>query len=148
MEAAHLTDHAKRIVEIEREALVARFEEMEAFQTRLAALLEAATAEVEAGRRALRRMDEILGRAPQIPIEDLDAELTGRRLREVAVAVLRRSEHVDRPIHYIEWQRLVEDIGVTIGGKNPTATFLTQITQSAEVESVRPRSGLFRLKSA
>jgi hypothetical protein len=37
--------------------------------------------------------------------------------------------------------------GVRIGGKDPTATFLTQIVKSADIESVRPRSGLYRLKA-
>ena len=51
-------------------------------------------------------------------------------------------------IHYTEWLQLLSDEGIRVGGKDPRATLLTQINKSPYVEVVRPRSGLYRLKSA
>jgi hypothetical protein len=98
--------------------------------------------------RLLRQMDEVLGLAPQLAIEDLAGEIRGQRLREVAVDVLRQRRGVGVVIHYTDWLELVVREGVQVGGKNPTATFLTQIAKAPQVESVRPRSGLYRLRAA
>ncbi len=96
----------------------------------------------------LRQIDEMLGLAPQMPMEALVEELKGRRLRGAAVEILRQRRGVGVAIHYKEWFALLEETGVRIGGKNAVATFLTQISEASQVESVRPRSGLYRLTSA
>jgi len=93
-------------------------------------------------------MDEVLGLAPQLAIEDIGGELRGQRLRAVAVEVLRRRRGVGVEIHYTDWFDLLVREGIRVGGKNPAATFLTQIGKAPEVEAVRPRSGLYRLRAA
>lgn len=112
----------------------------------LQALIDEVEVELRQSSSALQQADEILGIAPEIPIEFLDREVRGRRLQEVAIRVLRSARREDEPIHYKEWFKLVSDRGVRISGKDPAANFLTQIAASPDIESVKPRSGLFRLR--
>lgn len=93
-------------------------------------------------------MDEMLGLAPQLSLEESDNGLRGRRLREIAVELLKKRKRPGEEIHYREWYELLGGAGLTIAGKDPLATFLTQIARAPGVESVRPRSGLYRLKVA
>jgi hypothetical protein len=131
----------------ERKAVTKRVRDLQAQSDRLHSLVERAEAELGSAQRLLRQIDEAVGRAPQLPLEVLDDELRGRRLREVAVELLRLHRGVGSIIHYKQWFALLEDAGVRVGGKNPVATFLTQIAKAPQIESVRPRSGLYRLKS-
>jgi hypothetical protein len=114
----------------------------------LHAVVEQVDGDLASAERLLQRMDEVLGLAPQLAIEDLGEELRGQRLREVAVEVLRLRRGVGVVIHYTEWFELLVREGVRVGGKDAAATFLTQIRKAPEVESVRPRSGLYRLRAA
>lgn len=113
----------------------------------LQALVAEVNAELAAAERLLRQMDEVLGLEPQLPLDALSDELRGRRLRDVAVQVLRAQRAAGAVIHYTEWFDMVAEAGVRVGGKNPVATFLTQIAKAEDVESVRPRSGLYRLRA-
>ncbi len=143
-----LSDLAREIIEAERNTVAERVEELRGLAGNLERLLEKTNDELRVSGRLLRQMDEMLQLTPQLPFDTLGEELTGRRLREVAVEVLRGKRDIGEEIHYKEWLRLLTEAGVRVGGKNPTATFLTQIMKSADVESVRPRSGLYRLKVA
>jgi hypothetical protein len=120
--------------------------------TREAEALRSLTAEVDEelrkSARVLQHAEELLGLAPQIPLDDLHGELRGRRLREIAVELLRARKGERAEIHYLEWLELLQSTGARVGGKNPAATFLAQIAGAPEVESVRPRSGVYRLKTA
>lgn len=98
--------------------------------------------------RLLRHIDEMLGLAPQLSLEALHGELRGRRLREIAVELLRQKKGVGAVVHYRDWYELVLEAGLRVAGKDPLATFLTQIARAPGVESVRPRSGLYKLRSA
>ena len=109
----------------------------------LRAQIEELRSLAEEDARVLRLMDEMLGMAPERP----RVELRGRRLREVAVEVLRESGFVDVAIHYRDWYDLLLSKGFVVGGSDPIATFLTQITRASGVESVRRRSGLYRLSA-
>jgi hypothetical protein len=103
--------------------------------------------EVETNARLLRQMDEMLGLSPQLSLEWLHGELRGHRLQEIAVQLLREKKGVGTIVHYRDWYDLVVDAGARVAGKDPVATFLTQIARAPGVESVRPRSGLYRLRA-
>ena len=123
----------------------ARLAELRAQSQRLHDLAEQLDRDVEEATRLLRRMDEMLGLAPQLALE-MDGELRGRKLQEVAVQLLRDQPRPGATVHYREWYELLVDAGVRVAGKDPLATFLTQIARADAVESVRPRSGLYRLR--
>lgn len=114
----------------------------------LRSLLGLVEADLQRNEHMLQSMEELLGLAPEIPVSLLTEELRGKHLREVAIALLREKKGEGQAIHYRDWLRLVTDAGVKVGGRDPAATFLTQISSAAEVESVRPRSGMYRLKAA
>jgi len=143
-----LSEEARSVIAAEREAVALRVADLRRQSESMRAVVEQVDRDLASAERLLRRMDEVLGLAPQLAIEDLGGELRGQRLREVAVEVLRQRRGVGVVIHYTEWFELVVREGVQIGGKNPTATFLTQISKAPQVESVRPRSGLYRLRAA
>jgi hypothetical protein len=143
-----LSEEARAVVAAEREAVAVRVADLRRQSESINAVAEQVDRDLASAERLLRQMDEVLGLAPQLAIEDLGPELRGRRLREVAVAVLRERRGAGVVIHYTEWFDLVAHEGVQIGGKNPAATFLTQISKAPEIESVRPRSGLYRLRAA
>ncbi len=136
------------MIAAERESVVLRVAELRRQSESLHAVVEQVDGDLGSAGRLLRRMDEVLGLAPQLAIEDIGGELRGQRLREVAVEVLRRRRGVGVEIHYTDWFDLLVREGIRVGGKNPAATFLTQIGKAPEVEAVRPRSGLYRLRAA
>jgi hypothetical protein len=140
-----ISDHLQAQVRRERAAVVARVEELRDQSRRLHALTERVDAELEETLRLKRGMDEMLGLAPQLSIDAFDGELRGRRLREIAVDILRESEFAQGVVHYRDWYELVLSAGIRVAGKDPLATFLTQVARAEEVVSVRPRSGLYRL---
>jgi hypothetical protein len=145
---ANLSEEAAAIVERERAQVAARVHDLrrqsEAFHTLVAEI----DADLTQQERTLRHMDELLGLAPQLALEANHEELRGQRLREIAVELLRQRCGAEAEIHYLDWLALLEAEGIRVGGKSRTATFLTQIRKAGEVESVRPRSGIYRLKSA
>lgn len=104
--------------------------------------------EVERNARLLRQMDEMLGLAPQLSLEWMHGELRGRQLQEIAVQLLREKKGIGAVVHYRDWYGLLVDAGGRVAGKNPVATFLTQVARAPNVESVKPRSGLYRLRAA
>jgi hypothetical protein len=83
--------------------------------------------------------------ADQLSIVGLSDQLRGERLREVATEVLWRHHCAGDVVHYKQWFELVVADGHRIGGKNPTATFLTQVARVESVERVGRRSGLYKL---
>jgi hypothetical protein len=91
-------------------------------------------------------MDEMTGLAPQLSL-DAHGDLRGQKLQEIAVELLRRKKGTGAVVHYKEWYDLFLASGLRVGGRDPVATFLTQIGRAPSVESVRPRSGLYRLRA-
>ena len=96
----------------------------------------------------IRELGEILELEDQLSTVDLSDELRGERLRAIAAEVLWRNFRAGEVVHYRQWFDLVVADGYRIGGKNPTATFLTQVARVDSVERVGRRSGLYRLVSA
>lgn len=129
----------------ERELVAARYDELQEQSRRLHALAQKVDAEVSETARLLRGIDEMLGLAPQLCLETGDAELRGKRLREIAVELLRQRRVPGEAIHYREWYEVLTAAGFRVAGRDPLATFLTQVARAEDVESVRPRSGLYRL---
>jgi hypothetical protein len=145
---AHLSTKARAVVERERDIVIARVADLRRQSESLHGVVDQVDRDLQSTERLLRQMDEMLGLAPQLALESVHEEIRGQRLRDIAVEVLRVRRGLGVVIHYTDWLRLLEDEGIRVGGKNPTATLLTQIAKSPHVESVRRRSGLYRLKSA
>jgi hypothetical protein len=145
---ANLSEHVREAVERERELVAQRLAELRDQAARLHVLVEQVDAEVAKNARLLRQMDEMLGLAPQLSLEALQGELRGQRLREIAVELLRQKKGIGVIVHYREWYELLLEAGLRVAGRDPIATFLTQIARAPGVESVRPRSGLYRLRAA
>jgi hypothetical protein len=143
-----LSEGAREVIAAERETVALRVAELRRQSDSLHAIVEQVDDDLVSAERLLRRMDEVLGLAPQLALDAIAGELRGQRLREVAVAVLRQRCGAGVEIHYTDWFDLVAREGIRVGGKNPAATFLTQIAKAPEVEAVRPRSGLYRLRAA
>jgi hypothetical protein len=143
-----LSDVSREILEREREAAAGRVEQLEHESAALRVLGAHVEEELDKARCTLRDTEELLGLAPQVPLEALNGELRGRRLRELAVSLLRERRGEEAEIHYREWLELLQAAGVRVGGKDPAATFLAQISAAPEIESVQPRSGRYRLKTS
>jgi hypothetical protein len=111
-------------------------------------LIETVEADLAASTRLLHQLDEMLGNAPQLSITPSDEALRGQRLRDVAIQVLKRHKGEATAVHYREWYELVVHDGHRVAGKDPIATFLTQVSRAPEVEPVGRRSGLYRLRAA
>ena len=126
--------------------MAGRLEALREQSARLHELVDRVEAEALEAERVLRRMDELLGLAPQLSL-DAHSELRGQKLQEIAVELLREKRGIGVEVHYREWFDLVVGAGLRVGGRDPVATFLTQIGRAASVESVRPRSGLYRLRA-
>jgi hypothetical protein len=60
--------------------------------------------------------------------------LRGARIRETAVRVLAANSQPDAPVHYRDWFELLTSQGFMPAGKDPLATFLTQIGRSPVVQ--------------
>lgn len=148
MAVVHLSDHVRDAVEREREVVVQRLAALRSQAERLHAVVAEVDRDVEETARLLRQIDEMLGLAPQLSLEALHGDLRGQRLREIAVEVLRNKKGPGSIVHYREWYELLLETGLRVAGKDPLATFLTQIARAPGVESVRPRSGLYRLRAA
>lgn len=143
-----LSEEFKATAVAERESLLRRHEECQLRAEHHAELAAEATREAQRYARAIREIGELLGVEDQLSIATLHDELRGERLREVAAVVLWRHFTEGDVVHYKQWYDLVIAEGHLIGGKNPAATFLTQVARVETVERVGRRSGLYRLLAA
>lgn len=132
----------------EREKLIVKYEACRSRSEHHAQLAADAAREAEGYARTIRELGELLEIEDQLSIVDLSEQLRGERLREVAAEVLWRHHHAGDVIHYRDWFDLVVADGHQIGGKNPSATFLTQVARVESVEKVGRRSGLYKLVAA
>lgn len=132
----------------ERESLLARYEECRGRSEHHAELASDAAREAERYARTIRELGELLELEDQLSIVALSDELRGERLRGVAAEVLWRHFSAGDVVHYKQWFELVVADGHRIGGKNPAATFLTQVARVDSVERVGRRSGLYKLVAA
>lgn len=132
----------------ERDELVRRFHAARERADELTAEAAESAAEADRYLRAAREIGELLGLEDQLSLVEAGSELRGQRLREVAEQVLRRNFREGDIVHYKAWASLVVDEGYSIGGKNPAATFLTQIASSNSVTRVGRRTGRYRVRPA
>ncbi|HEX2233809.1 MAG TPA: hypothetical protein VHG69_10645 [Thermoleophilaceae bacterium] len=132
----------------ERKTLVARIEQEREQLERMQSIVANLEERLVHDERMLGEIDSVLGRAPQLRLEDADVRLRGRRLEEVAIAVLAEGRGRGAEIHYREWFELVRSNGHLVAGRDPLNTFLTQINRSASIEKVGRRTGRYRLSGA
>jgi hypothetical protein len=126
-------------------ALCARIRDQRAQADRLRGLADRIEEQTARDEGLLQEMEEILGLAPQMRFEALDRRLGGRRLREIALAVLKELPDSGREIHYRDWYALLEAAGYGVAGRDPLATFLAQIRRIDIVEPIGGRSGRYQL---
>lgn len=82
--------------------------------------------------------------APEPTVTNGDTVLRGARIREAAVRVLAANSQPDAPVHYRDWFELLTSQGFMPAGKDPLATFLTQIGRSPLVQRTTT-SGMYVL---
>src|SRR4051794_11038972 len=132
----------------ERDLLAARLAEAQERIEHFETLAGEAREDARSLADSIRAIEEVAGLAPQMAMCEISEELRGQRLREVALEVLRRLSASGDPVHYRLWFEALVESGYRISGRDPLATFLTQVTRIDEVESVGRRSGLYRLRIA
>jgi hypothetical protein len=143
-----LSDSFVDVANVEREQLAAQLAEVQARIEHFETLAIEARAEAESLARLIRDLEEVLGIAPQIAMCEIDEELRGERLREVALAVLREKAGDGTPIHYRDWFKALTQAGYRVMGRDPLACFLTQVSRIDRVQKIGRRSGLYRLRVA
>jgi hypothetical protein len=142
-----LSDDFKETAALERSRLLSRYEACLAEKEHHAERADAAAVEADRLARTIREIGELLGIEDQLSITELHDDLRGERLREVASKVLWQHFQEGDVVHYKQWFDLVVADGHRIGGKNPAATFLTQVARVSTVERTGRRSGLYKLKA-
>lgn len=143
-----LTDDFVAAAKAEREHLAARLAEAQERVEHFEACAAEARDEAESLARLIRDLEEMLGMASQIAMCEIDEELRGERLREVALDVLHEKAGDGTPIHYREWFAALNEAGFRVVGKDPLASFLTQVSRIDRVEKIGRRTGLYRLRLA
>jgi len=146
--AESASNHFLEAAQAERDLLVARLSGAQERVEHLEALAAEASDEVRALAASIRAIEEVAGLAPQLAICELSEELRGERLREVALEVIQRLSSSGDAVHYRIWFKALLESGFRVSGRDPLATFLTQITRIDKVESLGRRSGLYRLRVA
>jgi hypothetical protein len=117
------------------------------------------TVELQSELKQQAALLEQLARPRQLALEDSSARpdageerdeeppngyLKGARIRAVAVRLLAASEQAGQPVHYSVWFASLGRAGFGVAGRDPLATFLTQISRSPVVEKT-DGPGLYRL---
>lgn len=143
-----LSDEFVAAATAEREALVARLTEAEERVAHFDSLAESARADAASFAASIRAIEEMVGLSPQIAMCEISEELRGERLREVAMTVLDERFANGDPIHYRAWFDALVESGYRVSGRDPLASFLTQVSRIERVEKVGKRSGLYRLRVA
>lgn len=129
----------------ERKVLLARIEQQQEQLGRLQNIVARVAERLAHDENVLHEINCVLGQSPQLRIQDADVRLRGRRLEEIAVAILADERGTGVDVHYREWFELLRHHGHLVGGKEPLNTFLAQINRSRSVEATGGRTGLYRL---
>jgi hypothetical protein len=143
-----LSQRLREAATAERALVAKRVDDLREQACRLRELAEGVETDLAATTRLLHQLDEMLGDTPQLSLTPSDETLRGQRLRDVAIQVLKHHKGEATAVHYREWYELVVHDGHRIAGKDPVASFLTQVSRAPEVEPVGRRSGLYRLRTA
>jgi hypothetical protein len=133
---------------VERDLLATRLVEAQERAEHFETLAAEAREEAKSRADSIRAIEEVTGLAPQLAMCEISEELRGERLREVALEVLQRLSASGDPVHYRIWFEALVQAGFRVSGRDPLASFLTQITRIDNVERVGRRSGLYRLRVA
>jgi chromosome segregation ATPase len=116
--------------------------------------------QIEARRDAIRRRLSLLARLAHVPVEpgeslerapvassarvrqlrdpSRERSLQGGEIREAAVRAALAAGMRSRALHYRDWFELLGRQGLTVAGKRPEATFLTQLGRSPVVRRAGP----------
>jgi hypothetical protein len=132
----------------EREALIESIEAQRGRLERFEGIVETLNERLEHDDYLLGELDGLLGTAAQLRLETLDPRLHGKRLEEVAIAVLREDLGAGVEVHYRDWFELLRARGHRVKGKAPLDTFLAQINRSSSIERIGRRTGRYRLARA
>ena len=148
-EQADLARHRERLTR-ERERLTRELRQVDdalsATERRLEVLAELAgsprhPAEAELGLVRPPAGDDTAGAPPE---DDTRPVLRGPAIREAAVrALLAQPERIDA-LHYRRWYELLLEAGFSVGGKDPVAVFLTQLSRSPLVRKTST-SGVYEV---
>jgi hypothetical protein len=130
---------------VERRELLGRIEHEREQLERLQCIVARLSDRLAHDERTLEEIDSVLGRSPQLRLEDADLRLRGRRLEQVAVELLEAELGAEAEVHYREWFELLRSRGHLVAGKEPLNTFLSQINRSEAVERIGRRTGRYRL---
>ncbi len=84
------------------------------------------------GEHASRRLEALPD--PRGAVSNGATLLKGASIRKAAVRVLAATHERERPVHYRDWFALLTAQGFLPGGKDPLATFLTQVSRSPLVK--------------
>lgn len=129
----------------ERKTLLARIEQEREQLQGLQAIVANLEERLSHDERMLEDINSVLGKSPQLRLDDADIRLRGRRLEAVAIEVLSAERGPDAEVHYREWFELLRARGHLVAGKEPLNTFLTQINRSDVIHKVGKRTGRYRL---
>jgi hypothetical protein len=144
-----LSDEFRQTAIAERDKLIGRYEHARNRHEEFLVQANETALEAERYLKTIRELGELLGIEDQLSITELTPELRGVRLREIAAeTVFRHFKPGDPPFHYKQWLELVVAEGHRIGGKNPAATFLTQVARVDGIERVGRRTGLYQVANA
>jgi hypothetical protein len=132
----------------ERQSLLGRIEQQREQLEGMRRIVGELEARLVQDEHVLREIDEVLGREPQLRLDDANMRLRGRRLEEVALKVLLEEYGPQAEVHYREWFELLRTRGHLVAGKEPLNTFLAQINRSQAVERVGRRTGRYRIAKA
>jgi hypothetical protein len=131
----------------ERQGLLGRIEQTREQLEGMRRIVEELERRLGQDEHVLHEIDEVLGREPQLRLDDAHIRLRGRRLEEIALEVLAEERGPDAEVHYREWFELLRQKGFLVAGKEPVNTFLAQINRSGAIEKIGHRSGRYRLAS-
>jgi hypothetical protein len=129
----------------QRKILLARIEQEREQLEQMRAIVASLEEQITYDEVMLGEIDSVLGRVPQMRLEDADLRLRGRRLEEVALQVFAEEREPGAEVHYREWFDLLRSRGHRVAGKEPLNTFLAQINRSKAVERVGRRTGRYKL---
>jgi hypothetical protein len=144
-DVTHLAEFSDDVLRREQAALAEQVAELVRRTQIHRGVLEQLEIELATQQRLLREIEELMDLRPQLRIERLDRQVRGQRLQEIAVEVLRKRAPDGRPVHYREWFSYLRTEGYEVGGRDPLATFLTQVSRAEGVERVGERRGLYRV---
>lgn len=129
----------------QRRGLLARIEQEREQLEQLRAITANLAERIAHDEGMLNEIDSVLGRVPQMRLDEANLRLRGRRLEEVALEVLAEELEPGAEVHYREWFELLRGRGHMVAGKEPLNTFLAQINRSNAIEKIGKRTGRYRV---